>query len=142
MASFVEQLRNNSVALISLVVAITALAYNTWRNEQSEENRNIRQAGIAMIQELAGLQQVVLFAGFGPEDGRGDPTLGWAHVLAIRDFSYAMPESVQANAAALHAAWEDNFEQITEPESAQYEIIDNQIDATKTEVLEAIGMLD
>ncbi len=140
MASFGEQLRNNSVALISLVVAITALAYNTWRNEQSEENRNIRQAGIAMIQELAGLQQVVLFAGYRSEDARGDPKLGWAHVLAIRDFSYAMPESVQGSAEKLRVVWADNFEQIMEP--THYEAIDNQIDATKTEVLEAIGMLD
>ncbi|MBF8293263.1 MAG: hypothetical protein HW392_2090 [Steroidobacteraceae bacterium] len=40
-----EQLRNNLVALISLVIALSALGYNTWRNELTERNRNIRAAG-------------------------------------------------------------------------------------------------
>ena len=30
-----EQLRRNAVALISLVIAITSLGYNTWRNAVS-----------------------------------------------------------------------------------------------------------
>jgi hypothetical protein len=32
MRSFGDQLRRHSAALISLSVALTALAYNTWRN--------------------------------------------------------------------------------------------------------------
>jgi len=36
---FLEQVRRNSVALISLVVAVTSLSYNTWRNEATEHNR-------------------------------------------------------------------------------------------------------
>ena len=44
MTTLRQQLRNNSVALISLVVALTSLAYNTWRNERTEHNRNIRTA--------------------------------------------------------------------------------------------------
>lgn len=39
-----EQIRNNAVALISLVVALAALGYNTWRNERTEANRNLRAA--------------------------------------------------------------------------------------------------
>ena len=38
------QLRNNAVALISLAVALSSLAYNTWRNERTEHNRNVRTA--------------------------------------------------------------------------------------------------
>jgi len=40
-----EQIRNNMVALISLLIALSALGYNTWRNELTERNRNIRDAG-------------------------------------------------------------------------------------------------
>ena len=36
------QLHNNAVALISLFVAVSSLAYNTWRNETTEAQRNIR----------------------------------------------------------------------------------------------------
>ena len=40
-----EQLRSNMVGLISLVIALSALGFNTWRNELTERNRNIRDAG-------------------------------------------------------------------------------------------------
>lgn len=44
-----KQLQKNSLSLISLVVALSALSYNTWRNEQSEYNRNIRNAGFEVL---------------------------------------------------------------------------------------------
>ena len=39
-SSIVEQLRRNTVALISIVIAVSSLSYNTWRNEKTEYNRN------------------------------------------------------------------------------------------------------
>ncbi len=54
-----EQLQKHAIALISLVIAISALAYNSWRNELSEENRNIRAAGFEIIKESAKLQFVI-----------------------------------------------------------------------------------
>ncbi len=40
-----RQIHNNAVALIGIVIAVSALAYNTWRNETTEEQRNIRIDG-------------------------------------------------------------------------------------------------
>jgi len=39
-----QQVRGNSVALISLMTALLALSYDTWRNETTESQRNICQA--------------------------------------------------------------------------------------------------
>ena len=55
---FMEQLSRHSLAVISLVVALSALSYNTWRNEQTEHNRNIRQAGFEMLLHIGALQRV------------------------------------------------------------------------------------
>tara|TARA_R110000782_G_scaffold9026_8_gene29205 strand:- start:160 stop:393 length:234 start_codon:yes stop_codon:yes gene_type:complete len=45
-ASVREQLRRNTVALISLAVAITSLGYNTWRNALFEVwNADYKQLG-------------------------------------------------------------------------------------------------
>ena len=44
-----KQLQKNSLSLISLFVAFSALSYNTWRNEQTEYNRNIRSAGFEVL---------------------------------------------------------------------------------------------
>ncbi|MDH3894672.1 MAG: hypothetical protein OES78_08960 [Chromatiales bacterium] len=46
-----DQIRGNSVALMSRVVAVGSLGYNTWRNERTEQNRNIRSAGFRAIDE-------------------------------------------------------------------------------------------
>jgi len=58
MATLREQIRSNSVALISLSVALIALSYNTWRNETTESQRNIRQASFRVLESLGDLQEV------------------------------------------------------------------------------------
>ncbi|HEU0225628.1 MAG TPA: hypothetical protein VFR29_09345 [Steroidobacteraceae bacterium] len=67
-----EQVRSNAVARISLVVALTALGYSTWRNELTERNRNLRTAGFELLAEIGSLQQVVFYAHFNAGDARGD----------------------------------------------------------------------
>ena len=42
----------HSVALVSLMVALSGLAYNTWRNETTEAQRSTRQAAFRMLEEL------------------------------------------------------------------------------------------
>lgn len=49
MTTIRQQLRNNAVALISLAVAIGSLGYNTWRNERTEHNRNVRTAAFELL---------------------------------------------------------------------------------------------
>ena len=141
MARIVDQVRRNTVALISLVVAVTSLGYNTWRNEVTEANRTVREAGFEMLSQLAGLQQVVLFARFMPEDERGDATTGWAYVIAVNDFAYPMPKEVRGSADALRDAWSANFEQLA-ADGAAYQLVDKQIEATKATILSALAELD
>ena len=57
--SIIDQLRRNAVALISLVIAVSSLSYNTWRNEKTEDNRNQRFAAFEILLKLGELQQVV-----------------------------------------------------------------------------------
>jgi len=54
-----NQLRDNMVALISLVIALSALGYTTWRNELTERNRNIRDAGFELLSQIGSLQQMM-----------------------------------------------------------------------------------
>ena len=140
MATFREQVQRNMVALISLVVAITSLAYNTIRNEVTETNRNVRAAGMEIIQELAGLQQVALFARFRSADFRGDSRVGWGHVLAIKDYAALMPDEVMTAADALADSWNDNFEALEQ--EAPYDAVDQQIDTMKDATLMALAELD
>ena len=57
--SIIDQLRRNAGAVISLVIAVSSLRYNTWRTEKTEDNRNQRFAAFEILLKLGELQQVV-----------------------------------------------------------------------------------
>lgn len=107
--SMLEQLRNNQLAIISLLVALMALGYNTWRNELTEENRTIRQAGFEMVVHLSDLQRIAYLAHYDNDTVGGNPRKGWAEVLVLKDLSLLMPAEVTAATTQLAEVWEANW---------------------------------
>ncbi len=136
-----EQLRRNAVAIISLIVALSNLSYNTYRNELSESNRTVRQAGFRMISELSERQQVLLFARYGKGDVRGDVTEGWSDLLALRDLSFAMPANIQQQTEKLYKTWQENSGEISSADDSSYLMIDKGIDEIKAEIIAEISAL-
>ncbi|HUO81583.1 MAG TPA: hypothetical protein VM616_01855 [Gammaproteobacteria bacterium] len=143
--SFVEQLRRNAVALISLVVALTALGYNTWRNEQTELNRNLRHAGFEVLLKLGELQRVAFDLRYDRERMAGTPRVGWSYVLEIEDLSMLLPEPMPANARRLKRVWQDNWQGLESRDSTKadlaYEPISDSIDATRVEIVNTLTSL-
>ncbi len=91
-----QQIRRNVLALLSLIVALSALSYNTWRNEASEQHRNIRAAEFEMLKELSELQQIIDYAYLRQDPERGDLSKGLGHVLFIHDLAELTPQPVDA----------------------------------------------
>jgi len=135
-----QQLRDNLVALTSLAVALAALGYNTWRNEQTERNRNVRVAGIELLQEIGSLQQIIFYAHYSAGDQRGDPRMGWADALTINDLATIMPADVMREAAELKSAWEENAESLVEDEGA-FRRIDGAIEELRQATLASLRAL-
>ena len=81
MGTLLQQANKNLLAIISLVVALSALGYNTYRNELTEENRNVRFAGFSLLQELAEMQQLIDYAHYDKDAVKGNPITGWQHLL-------------------------------------------------------------
>ncbi|MEM7278081.1 MAG: hypothetical protein AAF385_08150 [Pseudomonadota bacterium] len=106
MKSFTEQLRRHSVALISLAVAITGLAYNTWRNELSEENRTVREAAIAALMHVGEFEKRVNLARWGMQNGRQDNLIdAWSYVQTLNDLKTLMPAGAEKEIQRLHEVW-------------------------------------
>jgi hypothetical protein len=118
MTSFTDQIRRNSVALISLVVALSSLAYNTWRNEQTESNRNVRVAGMQLLLKLGELEKVVFFAHYDKGTQGGNP-----------------------RAAGLVEVWQENWSGLGASDEAASKISDS-IDTTRNDVLQVLAQLD
>lgn len=108
--SLKKQLRRHSVALISLVVAVTSLAYNTWRNERTEYNRNQRVLSVEILQKLENLQELVYYNHYDRDTvTRGNPRSGWAIVLTIRELSQILEPPLPAAAESLYQTWDANW---------------------------------
>lgn len=115
MTSIRQQFRNNTVALISLVIAVGSLGYNTWRNETTEEQRNIRHAAFRVLESLGELQEIVdtryYYLPF--EEGayrEGDTRVrGFGTVTMVRDLMSLMPAPGPRTGETLHGLWQERF---------------------------------
>jgi hypothetical protein len=135
-----QQLQANAVALISLVVALSSLGYNTWRNEQTEENRTVRVAAFEVLKDLGELQLVVNQAFFAKDDRMGHPMAGWGRVALISDLSEVLPPPASRRAEQLHQVWQANWRQI-EDDEASVDRITAEIDATRDAIRKIVRQL-
>jgi hypothetical protein len=108
--SIVNQVRRNAVALISLVIALYGLGYNTWRNELTEANRNQRTAAFEILLKLGELQQVVFHGHYDRDTSMGNPRTGWAYVLTVHDLASVMKKPMPAMADELISTWSADWE--------------------------------
>jgi hypothetical protein len=124
MTSIRKQIHNNAVALISLLIAVSSLAYNTWRNETTEEQRNIRHASFRVLENLGELQQVVDMRYYylpfeGNTEREGDLRIrGFGNAAMINDLMMLMPAPAPAAGEALHRQWNEYFGALDDIEAA------------------------
>lgn len=110
-----RQLRNHSVALISIFIAITSLAYNTWRNETTEHQRNVRHAAFRVLESLGELQEIVDARYYYLPFERGQVSegqsriRGFGTVAMVRDLMHLMPPPAAEAGAELHRLWLGHF---------------------------------
>jgi hypothetical protein len=114
-ASIRDQFRANAVALASIAIAVAALGYNTWRNETTEQQRNVRHAAFRVLESLGELQEIVdvryYYLPF--EDDQvpeGQSRIrGFGNVMLVRDLTGLMPDPAGRAGAELHGLWLENF---------------------------------
>ena len=139
---FLQQIRRNAVALISLVVALSSLGYNTWRNELTEYNRNQRQSAFEILLKLGELQQVVFHSHYDRDTtDKGNPRTGWAYVLVIKDLARVLAPPMPAASDRLQSVWGEHWNALG-VEQASADAILVEIDAVREETLRQLHRLD
>ena len=140
--NFREQLRRNAVALISLVVAITSLSYNSWRNEKSEENRTQRLVAIEILLKLGELQQLVYHNHYDDDlEDKGNPRTGWTLVLTVRDISQILESPLPEAAESLRSTWESHWRTLPD-NTASKDAIEAGIESLRGDTLAMLTALD
>ncbi|MCW8931953.1 MAG: hypothetical protein OQL19_17175 [Gammaproteobacteria bacterium] len=137
-----NQIKKNSLSLISLVVALSALSYNTWRNEQSEYNRNIRYAGFEVLLHVGEIQRIVYLAHYDKDTLRGNPRSGWVEILVIKDLTQLMTEDVIKASDELYDSWSEHWNLLGTDSDIGVADIDHKINQLRMKILESLKILE
>jgi hypothetical protein len=141
MTPFREQVRNNTVALTSLFVALTSLSYNTWRNERTEHNRNTRAAAFEILSKLAEFERVVFLAHYDRDQANGNPRTGWTYIIVLNDLAEVVPGVIPRRAAALRDTWRANWEKLGKADDVAIDRIDMDIASLREATLDTLRSL-
>ena len=138
----VDQLKRNTVALVSIIIAVSSLSYNTWRNEKTEDNRNQRLASFEVLLKLNELQQVIFHSHYDKDNSdKGNPRTGWSYVLTVRDLSRVLHPPMPEAADKLIAVWSENWEGLAEKQMS-VDLIISEIDNMRRETLLLLESLE
>ncbi len=140
--SIIKQLQRNTVALISIIIAVSSLSYNTWRNEKTEDNRNHRFAAFEVLLKLSELQQLVFHSHYDKDTtDKGNPRTGWAYVLTVRDLSRVLHPPLPVAADELLTTWRENWEGLGEKQ-VNADLILESIDNIRGKTLTLLASLE
>jgi len=141
MNTLMQQIQNNLLAIISLVIAISALSYNTYRNELTEENRNIRFAGFSMLQELSELQLLIDYAHYDKDAFKGNPITGWGHLQYVKDMSFLVSADVVVETEALVTIWGHEWQTVRDDEVSNQRVT-RSINSLREQVRNTMELLE
>ncbi|MGV6807963.1 MAG: hypothetical protein ACWA5K_08700 [bacterium] len=138
------QFQRNLVAIVSIVLAVTGFSYNAYRMELTEANSNVRTAGFALIEKLASLDEVLIYARYSENIDQAEMERlrksGWVQVIALRDLSYPMPADVRDASVQLMKTWQTHSLDLGS--TGGYAEIDNSLESMRSQVIAALNDLD
>ena len=134
MSGWRRTLRQQSLALVSLALAIASLGYNTWRNETTERHRNVRSAAFAMLGALGELQQLADTRFYGNDHGEMNRIALWGRVSLLRDLSGLVSPGVDARTATLYRTWNARATAFDQGDADAEKAVSAAITATRAEV--------
>lgn len=142
-ASLRQQFRQNSLACLSIVIALSSLFYNTWRNETSEANRTQRVAAFEILKTMGDLQVIVDQLHYRKENKSIDSNQALGRVLYARDLAVLLPPSITSQTEELLAAWRQHGERLESPQrdNEAIAVISERILATRNTALAVLREL-
>ncbi|HEY2400235.1 MAG TPA: hypothetical protein VGI23_07755 [Steroidobacteraceae bacterium] len=140
-ATVCDPIRNNSLALISLCVALTSVSYSTWRDERTEYNRNVRAATFQMLTKLADFERTVFLAQYDRDRANGNPRIGWTDVIVIHDLASVAPAPLESKAARLRDVWRENWEHLGGEDESSVDHVEAAVEDLRQATLGAVRAL-
>ena len=140
--SFKQQVKNNQLAILSLIIAISSLSYTSWRNETSESQRNTRMAAFEVLVELGKLQQIVDYRFYSSDKSKGGHIAGWGSVSMIKDLSEFVSPTAKIASEQLFSDWKDYFEALEQQDPQAEKVLTRSISKTRKMVKNKLRALE
>ena len=138
---FINQIKLNSVAIVSLLTAILGLSYNAWQGHKNEINQNMRVASFEVLTNLGELQTVVNYVHYSDDKLRGQPIEGWKHAMMVRDLSRLLNPEASKQGKLLFKEWQQDWDKLETDDQAELHL-SGQISKTRQAVLDNIDALE
>jgi len=135
------QLKQNVIAITSLMVALIGLSANIYHMEQKERNSNLREASFQLLLELSELEEITFHLQYDNKLSTINPRSGWVKVRLISAVSSLMPEMIQQNTKNLHQAWSENWQKLGDQDDTSSDIVIEQISSVRGSLLTLIESL-
>lgn len=136
-----DALARHGVALVSLFIALSGLAYNTWRNETTEAHRNVRQAAFVVFEQLGQLQQIVDQRFYAGRQTPVNRIAGWGKVTLVRDIGMLVTPATSRKAGQLFATWQSQLDAMDAGNPSAEREISHAIAAVREQVLRDLESL-
>ena len=140
-SAVLASLKRNVVAIISLVVALSGLGYNTWRNETTEAHRNVRQGAFAMLEQLGQLQQLVDQRYYADKKDDVNRITCWGKVTLVRDTAPLVSPAATAKANRLYEVWSERLDDLDAGDAGAEQAISAAIADTREQLLSELKAL-
>lgn len=134
-------MRNYLVAILSLIVAVTALLYNSYRFDMSEQNRTKRWASFEVLDSLSHLQFITDRSHYDNKENANLYIEGWVHVNRIEDLVLIL-DSIPMTLASdsLKNSWQTHFETLSTSGKSN-EAVHDEISSLREELRFHLKML-
>jgi len=142
MSSIKSQLKQNVIAITSLLVALIGLSANIYYMEQKELNSNLRTASFQLLIELSELEETTFHLQYDKELATINARTGWVKVRLVNALTALMPAKIQSQSKQLHQIWADNWQQLGAQDQKSSDKITQQIAELRESVIQFIGMIN
>ena len=140
-SSIKSQLKQNVIAITSLLVALIGLSANISYMEHKERNSNQREASFQLLIELSELEEITFHLQYDQQLSTINARTGWVKVRLINALSTLLPTIIQQHSNQLKQSWSKNWQSLGSNDESASDDVTLHIAAVRGSLLKLIESL-
>jgi len=140
--SITQQFKQNSIAIVSLFIAVIGLTLNVLYMEHRELNSNLRTASFQLLIEISEFEKVTFQLQYDGKSEDYNARTGWVKVRLIKGLSKLTNPDISKNAETLFNSWQNHWDSLGENNSNAFNDITQKTNHLRESIIHLITQLD